>query len=79
MLEQSAPIRRELTAGLDRVAETVAVGHGYAEAHLGISSSTGAFARGELGYRFRENLSGFGFLEGNRAGVVGGAGLRLTF
>lgn len=55
----------------------VPVGEGYLELQIGASSSTGAYARGEGGYRVLEDLAAFGFVEANQYGVLGGLGARL--
>ena len=55
------------------------MGAGYLEAHAGVSSLTGAFARVEAGARVRDNLVLFGFAEANVRERVAGIGARLTF
>jgi hypothetical protein len=70
----------ELRGGLDRVANSVPVGHGYVEALAGMSASDGAFARVEAGYHPLANLSLFADAEDSQArGAVAGVGARWSF
>lgn len=79
------PVREQLGAGLEH-AHALEVGTGYLEAMLGASSSSGAFARAEVGYHATEalDLFGFGKAETGRFDHLApaweaGAGLRLKF
>lgn len=79
-------MRAEVRQGLDR-AGLLPTGTGYVELSAGVRADAGgaaAFARGELGWRPRENLSVFAFGEGTAglrqpAAFMAGVGARLNF
>lgn len=66
-------------AGLNRVAESVPVGRTFLEGMVGATSTSGLFVRGQVGHRFTQAVSGFGFVEANRRETMGGAGIQIRF
>ncbi|WP_368671069.1 hypothetical protein [Myxococcus sp. AM010] len=68
-----------MSAGLDGVLSRVPVRTGYLEAQAGVSSLSGAYARGELGARLTQHLGVFGFAEANQRERMAGVGARYTF
>jgi hypothetical protein len=66
--------------GLDKVLSDTPVGHGSLSANLGFTEATGLFAHAEAGYRIRQNLAAFAYVEDSQAsGFAAGVGAKLTF
>lgn len=68
----------EVAKGLDRV-DVLQPGHGFVNLTAGVSTSTGAFANVEAGWKPHQALSVFGFGRWTPVESMAGVGARLTF
>jgi len=75
-----APSHAEVDAGLTHVLSDVPLHAGYAEVTGGFDSTSGGWARGEVGAHLAPSLGLFAFAQADQhAGVSAGAGARFTF